>query len=488
MKNNSIWAEGISCDKYPKLNENVDVDVLIIGGGITGVSAAYHLINCKKKVCLVERNEIGMGISAKTTGKLTYLQDLMYSKITKKHSMEIAKEYLDAQKDAIKLVNQIVKKHNIDCNLTKQKSFLFASNEEEVSKVKHEQELLTYMGEVVNIEELPIKLKNNYAISVPNTYYFHSLKYIKTLAKICSQNNIMIYENSNVTELRKVDDFYECYINNNVIKAKKVILACHYPFFVFPFMFPIKGHLERSYIGATKVIDKKNISGINTSKESKSFRYHNDGNNNYFIYLTGSHNLAFKFNVKENFNELLKEMNRLNLMPNYIWSNTDIITNDYLPYIGYIDDNLLIATGYNTWGMTNGSIAGKILSDLILNKKNKYIKLFDPKRDASSICSISEDIFSSAKPFIENKLIKNKAFYNDRVFFTKKDGQNIAIYIDDENKKHIVYNKCPHLKCSLIFNEVEKTWDCPCHASRFDLDGNVIEGPSTYNISFKSDD
>ena len=85
-------------------------------------------------------------------------------------------------------------------------------------------------------------------------------------------------------------------------------------------------------------------------------------------------------------------------------------------------------------------------------------------------------------------MIKNKAFYNDRVFFTKKDGQNIAIYIDDEIKKHIVYNKCPHLKCSLIFNEVEKTWDCPCHASRFDLDGNVIEGPSTYNISFKSDD
>lgn len=487
LKNNSIWIEGIPNNKYPRLNKNIDVDVLIIGGGITGVSTAYHLINSKQKVCLVERNKIGLGISSKTTGKLTYLQDLMYSKITKKHSIEVAKEYLNAQKDAIKLVSKIVKNRNIDCNLTKQKSFLFASNEEEVSKVKHEQELLTYMKENVNVEKLPINLKSNYAISVSNTYYFHPVKYVKTLAKICSENNIEIYEESNVKNLVKDGNSYKCYINDNLVKAKKVILACHYPFFVFPFLFPIKGHLERSYIGAANVANNNDISGINTSKNSKSFRYHTDGKNNYFIYLTGSHNLAFKFNLKNNFNNLLKEMNLLKIMPKYIWSNIDIITNDYLPYIGYIDENLLIGTGYNTWGMTNGSIAGKILSDIVMKKNNKYIKLFNPLRDSSSICSVSEDIFSSAKPFIENKIIKNKPFYSNRVLFTKKDGKNIAIYIDDENKRHIVYNRCPHLKCSLIFNEVEKTWDCPCHASRFDIDGNVIEGPSTYNISYKKD-
>lgn len=485
MKNISIWQDRINKNKYPKLNKDLEVDVLIIGGGITGISAAYHLSNSNLVVCVVERNRVGMGISSKTTGKLTYLQDLMYTKITKKHSIEVAKEYLNSQKDAINLVDSIIKKNDIDCNYTKQKSFLFASNEADVSKVKHEKELLTYMGVKVKEEKLPAKLPNLYSISVDDTYYFHSVKYVKNLANICSKNNVLIYENTTITELKEENNIYECFTENNKIKAKKVILACHYPFFIFPFTFPLKGHLERSYISATKVNKNENISGINTSTSTKSFRYHSDKDDNYFIYLTGSHNLAFKFNVKENFNNMLKELNALKISPKYIWSNIDIITNDYLPYIGYIDNNLLLGTGYNTWGMTNGSLAGLILSDLILKRENKYIKLFNPRRDASSICSISKDIFSSAKPFIENKIIKNKSFYKEQVIFTKRDGKNVAIYKDSNNVDHIVYNKCPHLKCSLIFNEIEKTWDCPCHASRFDIDGNVLEGPSCYNISYK---
>ena len=276
-----------------------------------------------------------------------------------------------------------------------------------------------------------------------------------------------------------------CYVDKYIIKAKKVVLACHYPFFVIPFLFPLKGHLERSYISASKVNEVKCVSGINTSKSSISFRYHTDNLNNYFLYLNNSHNLAFKFNLKNNFNKLLNNIEALNFKPEYIWSNIDIITNDYLPYIGLIKENLYIGTGYNTWGMTNGSIAGKLLSDLILNKNNKYKKLFDPKRSSSSICSITTDIFSSAKPFIQNKLIKNKPYYAKNVIFTKRNGKSVAIYKDENGIEHIVYNKCPHLKCSLIFNEIEKTWDCPCHASRFTIDGEVIEGPSNYNIKFK---
>lgn len=486
MKNYSLWLDGISNDNYPKLDKNIDVDVLIIGGGITGISTAYHLKNQKLRVCLVDRNKIGEGISAKTTGKLTILQDLMYTKLSKKHSCGVLKEYLNSQKDAIKLVKDIVDKNNIECDFTLQKSYLFASTKEDVNKVKHEEEMLKYMKVKIKREELPVNLKSYYAISVDEQAYFHPLKYIKSLARICLDSGIQIYENTKVTKMDRENDLYVCFTGEYIIKAKRVVLACHYPFFVFPFIFPLKGHLERSYISASKVTnDKSDISGISTSKNVKSFRYHYDMTNNYFIYLNGSHNLTFKFNVKDNFSKLISDMKNLNIKSDYLWSNIDIITNDYLPYIGLIQDNLYIGTGYNTWGMTNGSIAGKIISDLILNKSNKYKKLFSPKRCSSSISSVSTDLFSSAKPFIQNKLIKNKSFYSKNVIFTKKDGKNIAIYIDDEGKKHIVYNKCPHLKCSLIFNEVEKTWDCPCHASRFDIDGHTIEGPSNYNITFK---
>jgi len=136
--------------------------------------------------------------------------------------------------------------------------------------------------------------------------------------------------------------------------------------------------------------------------------------------------------------------------------------------------------------MTNGTLAGKIISDIILNKNNEYINLFNPLRNTNFLKTI-HNIYSSAKPFLENKIYKNKEFYSKNVVFSKRNGKNVGIYIDNNGKEHIVYNLCPHLKCSLIFNEEELTWDCPCHSSRFDIDGNVIKGPSNYNIGYKED-
>ena len=148
---------------------------------------------------------------------------------------------------------------------------------------------------------------------------------------------------------------------------------------------------------------------------------------------------------------------------------------------------MLIGTGYNTWGMTNGSLAGKILSDIILKKENKYINLFNPMRkiNKGKIINFPLILGSNAYSFIKSKIYKNKKWYPNTVRFEKRNGKNIAIYIDENKKEHIVYNLCPHLKCSLNFNEIELTWDCPCHGSRFDIDGNCIEGPSNYNITYK---
>lgn len=484
----SIWQEDIQKNTYDELNNDIDVDILIIGGGITGISTAYHLLKSNLKVIVVEKNSIASGVTAKTTGKLTYLQDLMFSKISDKYSFDVAKQYYESQKDAIKLVRNIVEENKIYCDYVVQKSYLFASEKSEVIKVKKEQELLEKFGEKVGIvKKLPINIHNFYGISVSDTAYFHPVKYVNELAKICQKNGIQIYENTNVFDFKLDNNKYICYTNNNKIIAKKIVFACHYPFFTVPFLFPIKGYLERSYISASPVDKNKPVSGINTSKNTTSFRYHSSLGKNYLIYLKGSHNLAFKYNVCDNFKELNKDLEKLDLIPNYLWSNEDIITNDYLPYIGLISDNLYIGVGYNTWGMTNGSLAGLILSDMILGKNNKYISLFNPMRDMAidNVFSIIYDTYSSVKSIIDSKIYKNKKFYSDRVVFTKKNGKDVAIYIDKDGIKHMVYNKCPHLKCNLIFNEEELTWDCPCHSSRFDLDGYVIKGPSNYNISYK---
>src|SRR5574344_1172128 len=170
MKKESLWLDGIKFDKLKEINEDLSVDVLIIGGGMTGLSTAYHLINSNLKVCVVEKNIIGHAVTARTTGKLTYLQDNVYTKLKDK-----AKKYYNSQKDAIKMVEKIIKKNNIDCNYQEVESYLYTDKVSEIEKIKKEEEYL---------KKLNIKCK--YAIGVNDTAVFHPIKYLNCLIKtIC---------------------------------------------------------------------------------------------------------------------------------------------------------------------------------------------------------------------------------------------------------------------------------------------------------------
>ncbi|MBQ6841459.1 MAG: FAD-dependent oxidoreductase [Bacilli bacterium] len=484
-KNISIWSDAKQENVCENLSSNIDVDVLIIGGGITGLSTAYHLINSNLKVCLVDKNEIASGVTCRTTGKLTYLQENILSKVAKYHGISKAKDYLDSQIDAINLVKAIITKENISCDLQEVSSYIFSNDK--VNKIKKEMDLLNKLN--VKLEPattLPNGKCFNYGFFVKDTYVFHPIKYLHAIKNICLNNNINIYENTKVISINYENSIYECVTETGTIKAKYVVLAMHYPYFLFPFLLPLKTTIEKSYIKAYEVSCDNKFSAITISKPTISMRFHQTKDKCYQLYLNNSHNSCVKFNDKECFKDLTNVNNQ---EPEYLWSNKDIITNDALPFIGPIDDTntLLIGTGYNTWGMTNGSIAGKILSDIILNKENKYVKLFSPKRSLNlgKIINLPVSIGSSACAIVKTKIHKNKEWYPDNVRFETRKGKNIAIYTDENKKEHIVYNICPHLKCSLLFNDVEKTWDCPCHGSRFDIDGNTIEGPSNYNITYK---
>lgn len=484
MKNKSIWLDVKNKKNYEKLKQDLLVDVLIIGGGITGISTLYHLRNSNLKVCLVEKNRLLEGVTSKTTGKLTYLQENIYSKLNSFHNEEVAKKYLESQKEAIKLVKNIINKNDIECDLERVDSYVFSN--ENNGGLEKEIELLKKW-------EIPIKLSNvlpngvdvGSSYYVEDTYVFHPLKYLYKLADICSKAGCMIYENTKIIDVNKEDNFFICRGDVFSIKAKYVVIAVHYPYFLFPFLMPFKSYLEKSYIEAFKVIKNFNFSAINLDKKTISTRFQQGDGSIYQLYLTNSHNYCIKNNEEKNFYELLNEKD---ITPEYVWSNKDIMTNDLLPYIGKLDNNnLLIGTGYNTWGMTNGSLAGKILADIIMGRANNYIKLFKPNRclNLGNLMHFPISVWSSISAFVKNKVYKNKSWYSDKVRFEKRDGKEIGIYVDDDGKEHIVYNKCPHMKCNLIFNEIEKTWDCPCHGSRFSIDGKSIEGPSNYDITYK---
>lgn len=447
MKNISIWSD-IKTSNYKSLDKDIDVDILIIGGGMTGVSSLYHLRNCGLKIALVEQNKIGMGVTSKSTGKLCYLQNDLIDKIRTFYSDKIASIYLNSQIETINNMIKVINDEKIDCNLEKTDAYLYTNNDKEIKKIKDLEKFLIKNN--INIDYDNVNLvKSKYMIKVDDTYLIHPVKFINGLLK---NNQFPIYENTSIKKIEYKKNNYICLTEKNKIKAKKIILASHYPYFLIPFFFPLKVSLEKSYLSASK-LTLKPISLISYKKPFISIRNYQDN----IIYLSNSHSLNNHICSKDQFNELLKKLNDLNLNPEYLWSNIDIMTSDGMPYIGKLKKDVYIGTGYNTWGLTNGFLAGQILADLVLSKENKYQYLFEPKR----------------------RNIKHLPFYLSNIY--KNISSFLKSYTSSKQSKYI----CPHLGCKLIYNEQEKTYDCSCHGSRFDQKGKCISAPANKDIKKK---
>lgn len=449
MKNISIW-NNIKRKKYKSLNEDKEVDVLIIGGGITGINTLYNLKSTNLDVMLVEQGRICSSITSNSTGKLSYLQNDLIDKIRIKCGDKTASLYLKSQIEAIKKIVSVIKKENIQCDLESVNSSLYTNSKDEITKLIELRKFL----ESNNIETYNSNnpfVKSKYMFNVKGTYLFNPVKYTLELANKC--NNI--YENTSVKKIEEKDEIYLCYTDKCIIKAKWIVMASHYPYFVLPYLFPFKNSLEKSYISASSY-NKDKVSLISYSNPFISIRTYKDS----LIYLSNSHSIETNICDKENFNELLKKLKDLDLKPNYLWSNIDIITNDGLPYIGKLKNNILISTGYNTWGLSTSFLAGEILRDIIINKNNEYIEPFNLHR--KTICNVKDTL---------------KNIYKNMLGFIKG-------YMNINNKENKNISKiCPHVGCKLIYNEVENTWDCPCHGSRFNNDGNIISGPANKKIS-----
>ena len=480
----SIWTINNKKREIKELDSNKTVDILIIGGGITGLTTAYYL-KYNKSMCVVDAGLIGSGVTKNSTAKINYLQENIYSKIATTTNISNAIKYLESQIHAIKELINIINKEKINCDLTKVPSYLIAKTKEELDLLENEIKFLKKNNINVTKDDLKINIKYLKAYKVEDTYIFNPIKYLEGLYKILKKDNINIYENSRILKIKRKNNKYICYSDKYTITANKVVLACHYPYFLYPYFMPIKCSLEKSYMIVSRVLSDENFTCININKPIYSCRYYNIDNDIYQISLSKSNDLSKNKNDILNFNKV-KEVFNLddkNIIMKY--TNTDIITPDFMPYIGELKKNMYIGIGYNTWGMTNGVLASLIITDLILNRENKY-PLFNPNRiNFQTLLKIPYYIFNNAKSFIDSKINKNKKWYSNKVEFYKKNGISLASYKSDDGTIHIVRNKCPHLKCSLIFNEEELTWDCPCHSSRFDIDGKCIKGPSNYDITYK---
>ncbi len=450
MNNKPIWDTNSKTKFNDKLN-NKDVDILVIGGGITGITSAYFLSRLNKKILLIDKDNICCDTTYKSTAKISFIQKDIYQKLEKTYNLETSKLYFESQKDAIDILVNIINKEKIDCDLEKVDSYLFTNNKSNIKKLDKEKKLLEEFGvECFEEKNLPIPYNIEKCFYVRDNYTFNPKKFVENLAKKIS-NKIDIVINTTAYNIEKKNNLFSITTNKGIITSKKVVVATHYPFFIFPNIIPIRNYISREYINAARYNIDKNFTAINIDKDTESIRFYN----NYIIYVSNNHRLTNNTNYQENYLKSRDKFKKLfNKEIEYSWMNQDLITNDYLPIIGFSresDDSLILSTGYNAWGMTNSVIAAKIIFDLINGNTNKYYNLFKPNR----INQVG----------VINSLI-------DGISYSKA-------YIQTVFSKY----RCPHMKCGLIYNKEETTWDCPCHGSRFNIDGKLITGPSKNDIS-----
>lgn len=334
-------------------------------------------------------------------------------------------------------------------------------------------------------------------IETLNQAQFHPRKYMLGLAKCIEKNGGQIFTNSVVNDVKSDENgLYVAYSGNYTVKSKYVIIASHYPFINFPGFYFSKMYQVTSYVLAID-INKSIFNGmyLSSNEPNLSFRIAKYKDKNLLIIGGGNHKTGYSPDSNETYGYKFLEEQAKKYFPNknilFKWNTKDCVSLDKVPYIGDFSTfmpNVYVATGFNKWGMTFSNIAANIITDEILEKKNKYGKLFNSKRlePIKNIVEVKNIVSQATKSYITNRIKIPKesinSIKNNNGGILKVDGRNVGVFKNERGDIFAVNPTCTHLGCLLTWNNLDKTWDCPCHGSRFNYMGENIYDPAFKNL------
>ncbi len=489
----SYWVDTTTRPSFSKLDRDIDVDVCIIGAGITGIMSAYMLKDSGLKICLIEKGEICSGVTENTTAKVTSQHGLIYRYLEDSFGTEFARKYLQSNEEAINMIEDIVQKESIECEFQRTDNYIYTCTDEYVQKIKDEVETVNKIGlnaEQIDKINLPFEIKTG--IKFPNQAKFHPLKYLYKIVEILKNNNVEIYTNSIIKDIEKEGTGYILKTEEYNVKSKYVVMATHYPIKSFPGLHFLKMYQDRSYAIAIEP-HAKITPGMYISAESPvaSFRPINDelliiGGEDH---KTGDNSKDLKICYKS-LETYAKEIYP-SMKVKYRWATQDCVSLDKVPYIGEFSNlmpNIYIATGYKKWGMTTSHVAAKIIRDKILDIDNEYEKIYRATRMAPIKNHeefgnmLKQTVYSLGINKIKMPKYKYEDLEKDSGGVVEYEGEKMGIYKDKDGKIYAVKPYCKHLGCELSWNNLEKTWDCPCHGSRYDYTGKLISEPATEDL------
>lgn len=486
----SYWLASTVKTSYPALEEDLKIDVAIVGGGMTGITSAYMLKREGLRVAVVEAGKILQGTTGHTTAKITSQHSLIYNRIKRYMGEERARQYAEANEAAISTISGLIKHEGIDCDFQWEPAYTFTLTDSYIQKVADEANTAANLGlKASYIENIPLPFKVKGAVKFDGQARFHPRKYLLALADKIEGDGSYIFENTRVVDINEGNPGTVVTNQGKKITAGNIVIASHFPCFDGMGFYFARMYPERSYALAVKVKEKF-LGGMYITAEDpgKSLRAQEHEGEELLIISGEHHKTAHGTNLHKHYENLLefakKHYDVKDLL--YRWSTQDYTTLDKVPYTGRLTSkmpNIYVATGFRKWGMTNSTASAMIIKDLIVKGENQWADVYNPSRfipnpSITSFISINADV---AANYAAGKL---KSVPNDidiekgEAQSIEIEGQKMGVYRDERGQFHTVDTTCTHLGCELKWNDAEKSWDCPCHGSRFTYEGKIIEGPA----------
>lgn len=490
----SIWQDEIR--KFSTENDLSQVfDVAIIGGGITGVSTALKLQESGKNCIILEAANIGFGTTGGTTAHLNDFFDTTFTQAIQDFGLDHAKLYAGAGKEAIEMIENNIQQYEINCDFARKSAYLFALDEKQEEHLKNIVEGAAKVGhEMTYINEIPFPIPFREAVLIPEQGHFHPIKYIKALCEAFIRLGGFIQEGCLCEGHNEQEDFLVLKTSKGEIKAQNVVYATHIPPGVNLLHFTNAPY--RSYAMAFTLKDDQYPweLGYDLCEPYHYYRIQEYEGENLLIAGGEDHKTGHADDTGECFSRLenyVREYFNVETVY-YSWSSQYYEPVDGLPYIGKLPgskNRIFVATGFRGNGMIFGTLSSQILHDMIVSGKSKYEELFNPLR-IKPIAGFSDFVKENATvalDFIKDKIFADKidSFSEIKAGEAKViryESESYALYKESDGTLHLLNSTCPHAGCEVRWNSAELSWDCPCHGSRFNVNGRVLTGPTTKGL------
>ena len=476
------WIRSTPETSYPSLTQDTQADAAIVGGGIVGITCAYLLAKQGLKVVLLEADRILQGTTGHTTAKITSQHSLIYDKLKTQMGEEKARQYAEANQKAIQFIADTAAEHKIDCDLIRRPAYVYTQSDQYVRQIENEEKAASSLGIKASVvHDLPLPFSIKAALRFDDQAQFHPLKYLKALVKVLP-DSCRIFEQTRAVNIEGGKPAAVITNQGKKVVASQVIIASHYPFFDGGGIYFSRVYASRSYIVAITA-SQKLAEGmfISAEKPTRSLRSQPSGDEELILIAGEDHKTGQTDNTNAYYRNLLKFAQDTFQVgeAKYRWSAQDYITLDGIPYTGNLTQdhpNIYVATGFAKWGITNGTASALLIRDLIVRGDSPWKEVYTPSRfnvaSAAKFVVVNADV---AKHLVLSKLrptedLKDLAPGEARTISV--DGDKVGAFRDDKGKLHLVDITCTHLGCELSWNEAERSWDCPCHGSRFTYEGD----------------